>query len=35
MPLTDKYFSNAAALPSMPEVAHRLLRSFDDDGMGM
>jgi HD-like signal output (HDOD) protein len=35
MPLTEKYFSNAAALPSMPEVAHRLLRSFDDDGMGM
>ena len=35
MPLTDKYFANPAALPSMPEVAHRLLKSFDDEGMGM
>lgn len=35
MPLTDKYFANAAALPAMPEVAQRLLRSFDDERMGM
>lgn len=35
MPLLDKYFANPAALPSMPEVAHRLLHSFDDEGMGM
>ena len=35
MPLTDKYFANPVALPSMPEVAHRLLKSFDDEGMGM
>lgn len=34
MPMTDKYFANATALPSMPEVAHRLLRSFDDERVG-
>jgi HD-like signal output (HDOD) protein len=31
MPLTDKYFANPAALPTMPEVAHKLLHLFDDD----
>lgn len=35
MPMTDKYFTNTAALPSMPEIAHRLMKSFDDDNMGM
>ncbi|WP_022981995.1 HDOD domain-containing protein [Ideonella sp. B508-1] len=35
MPMLDKYFANPAALPSMPEVAHRLLKSFDDEGLGM
>ena len=35
MPMTDKYFANPTALPSMPEVAHRLLRSFDDENLGM
>jgi len=35
MPTTDKFFSNPTALPSMPEVASRLLRSFNDDRMGM
>jgi HD-like signal output (HDOD) protein len=35
MPMTDKYFANTAALPSMPEIAHRLMKSFDDDNMGM
>lgn len=33
MPLRDKYFANPAALPSMPEVAMRLLRSFENDNM--
>lgn len=31
MPLTDKYFANPAALPTMPEVAQQLLQMFDDD----
>ena len=35
MPNTDKFFANPTALPSMPEVASRLLKSFDDDRMGM
>jgi len=35
MPMIDKYFSNTASLPSMPEVAHKLLRSFDDDTLGL
>jgi HD-like signal output (HDOD) protein len=35
MPMTDKYFANAAAMPSMPEVAHRLLKSFEREDMGM
>jgi len=35
MPMTDKFFANAAALPSMPEVAHRLLRSFNDENLGL
>ncbi|OYU80226.1 MAG: histidine kinase, partial [Burkholderiales bacterium PBB5] len=35
MPVTDKYFANAAALPAMPEVAHRLLRSLNDDNIGL
>jgi HD-like signal output (HDOD) protein len=35
MHLTDKYFANPATLPSMPEVAHRLLRSFNDDRVGL
>lgn len=32
---TDRFFSNAAALPSMPEIANRLLKSFDDENLGM
>lgn len=35
MPVTDRFFTNATALPTMPEVAHRLLRSFNDDRMGL
>ena len=35
MPMTDRFFANAAALPSMPEIAHRLLKSFDDENLGM
>ncbi len=31
----DRFFANATALPSMPEVAHRLLRSFDEETLGM
>ena len=25
----QRFFANTAALPSMPEVAHRLLRTFE------
>lgn len=35
MPMTDKYFANATALPAMPEVAHRLLKSFEREDLGM
>ncbi len=35
MPMTEKFFANTAALPSMPEVAHRLLRSFEDDELSL
>ncbi|MBN8489682.1 MAG: HDOD domain-containing protein [Burkholderiales bacterium] len=35
MPMSDKYFANPAALPSMPEVAHRLLQSFEREDLGM
>lgn len=35
MSTTQKYFANAAALPSMPEVAHRLLTSFDREDLSM
>ncbi|NDY91385.1 HDOD domain-containing protein [Ideonella livida] len=35
MPMSDKFFANAAALPSMPEVASRLLKSFEREDMGM
>ena len=35
MPVTDRFFTNAAALPAMPEVAHRLLRSFNDDNISL
>jgi HD-like signal output (HDOD) protein len=31
----DKFFANNKALPSMPEVAARLLKSFDDDNIGL
>ncbi|MEY8875997.1 MAG: HDOD domain-containing protein [Leptothrix sp. (in: b-proteobacteria)] len=33
--VTHKYFGNAAALPTMPEIAHRLLRSVDDPDVGL
>ena len=35
MPVFDKFFANATALPSMPEVAHRLLRAFDDENLSL
>lgn len=37
MPATDKYFANPSALPSMPEIAHRVLRATerDDVSLGM
>src|ERR1700712_1398352 len=35
MPTIDRFFANSTALPSMPEVAHRLLRSFNDDNMSL
>jgi len=31
----EKFFSNHNALPTMPEVASRLLRSFDDDRISL
>lgn len=31
----EKFFSNHNALPTMPEVASRLLRSFDDDRVSL
>jgi HD-like signal output (HDOD) protein len=35
MPATDKFFQNLSALPTMPEVASRLLRTFDDDSVSL
>lgn len=31
----ERFFANAARLPAMPEVASRLLKSFDDDRIGL
>ena len=31
----ERFFANAARLPAMPEVATRLLKSFDDDRVGL
>lgn len=31
----ERFFANAARLPAMPEVAARLLKSFDDDRIGL
>lgn len=35
MPDTQKYFQNVSALPTMPEVATRLLRTFDDENTSL
>ncbi len=35
MPEIQRFFANTAALPSMPEVAHRLLRTFDKENLTM
>ena len=35
MPEIQRFFANTAALPSMPEVAHRLLRSFEKEDLAM
>lgn len=35
MPVIDKFFANSAAVPTMPEVATRLLRSFDSEDLGL
>jgi len=35
MTAADKYFANPTALPSMPEVATQLLRSFQRDDVGL
>ena len=35
MPHLQKYFAQAAALPAMPEVAHRLLRSFEREDLAL
>jgi HD-like signal output (HDOD) protein len=35
MTVLEKYFANPAALPSMPEVAHHLLRSFNDETVSL
>jgi HD-like signal output (HDOD) protein len=35
MPTAQKYFLNQGALPTMPEVAHQLLRSFNDDNISL
>lgn len=31
----ERFFANAARLPAMPEVAMRLMKSFDDDRIGL
>ena len=31
----ERYFARHNALPTMPEVASRLLKSFDDDHVGL
>ncbi|MFZ2986697.1 HDOD domain-containing protein [Ideonella sp.] len=35
MSLTDPYVQQATAMPAMPEVAHKLLRSFERDDMSL
>jgi HD-like signal output (HDOD) protein len=35
MSSTQKFFANPAALPAMPEVAHRLLRSFEREDLAL
>ncbi len=35
MPITDKFFQNVSALPTMPEVASRLLHTFNDDNVSL
>jgi HD-like signal output (HDOD) protein len=35
MASTDHYFKNAAALPTMPELATRLMRSMERDDLGL
>ena len=35
MPEIQRFFANTAALPSMPEVAHRLLRTFEKENLAM
>ena len=35
MPEIQRFFANTAALPSMPEVAHKLLRTFNNDSLAM
>ncbi|MBB4845873.1 HD-like signal output (HDOD) protein [Paucibacter oligotrophus] len=31
----EKFFQNSAAIPTMPEVANRLIRSFDDENVSL
>lgn len=35
MPVPERYFSQPAALPTMPEVAHHLLKSFRDETVSL
>ena len=35
MPDIQRFFANTAALPAMPEVAHRLLRTFEKENLAM
>lgn len=35
MPEIQRFFANTAALPAMPEVAHRLLRTFNKPNLAM
>jgi HD-like signal output (HDOD) protein len=35
MPTADKFFQNVSALPTMPEVASRLLHTFEDDNVSL
>jgi HD-like signal output (HDOD) protein len=34
-PAAERFFANAGQLPTMPEVAVRLMKSFDDDRIGL